>query len=51
MTYTVHYEYSKDGKNWHSTTVKVKATSDSGAISQLKSKYPYTRNIQIKSIK
>ncbi len=51
MTYTIHYEYSDNGKNWHTATSSVKATSDQGAILQIESKHKYTRNIQIKSIK
>lgn len=50
-TYSIAYSYSRDGKGWTRTSATVKATSDSGAISQIKSKYPYIRDIRIMSIR
>lgn len=49
-SFTIHFEYSRDGKRWSATTYTVKALSDQGAIAQVESKYPYVRNIQIRSI-
>ena len=51
QTYRISFQYSRDGRSWTSTTASVKATSDSGAISQIESKYPYVRNIKIMSVK
>ena len=51
QTFTIHFEYSRDGKRWSATTLMVKATSDHGAIAQVESKYPYVRNIQIRNIR
>lgn len=50
-TYSISFRYSRDGKSWTVTSTTIKATSDSGAISQLKSKYKYVENIRIMSVK
>lgn len=50
-TYTIHFEYSRDGQRWHSTTATVKAESDLSAIAQIESKYPVTRNIRIRNVR
>lgn len=50
-TYSIHFQYSNDGKHWYGTTRTVKATSDSGAIAQIKSMYDYVKDIRIMSIR
>lgn len=50
-TYTIHLSYSRNGTNWSQTTISVKATDDMGAIAQAESKYPYVKNIEIKSVR
>lgn len=50
-TYSISFSYSRDGKSWNRTSTNVKATSDSGAIAQIKSKYPYVRDINIMSVR
>lgn len=50
-TYSVFYDFSKDGKHWINGTASVKATSDTGAIAQIQSKYPYVKNIKILSVR
>ena len=46
-TYAIAYKHSNDGKSWNVTSTNVKASSDSGAIAQIKSKYKYTKDIRI----
>lgn len=50
-TYSISFSYSRNGSSWTRTSTTVKATSDSGAIAQVKSRYPYTRDIRIMSIR
>ena len=50
-TYSISYRYSRDGKSWTVSSTTVKATSDSGAIAQVKSKYKYVENIRIMSVR
>ena len=47
-TYFIGYKYSRDGKSWTSTSTSVKAETDMGAIAQIKSKYNYVKDIEIK---
>lgn len=50
-TYSISFAYSRNGTSWTRTSTSVKATSDSGAIAQVKSKYPYVKDIRIMSIR
>ena len=50
-TYSISLRYSKDGKSYTQRSTTVKATSDSGAISQIKSKFPNAKDIRIMSIR
>lgn len=50
-TYSISYSYSRDGKSWTVTSSHFKATSESGAIAQLKSKYPYVKNIRVMAVR
>jgi hypothetical protein len=50
-TYSISFRYSRDGRSWIRTSTHVKATSDSGAISQIRSKYPYVDDIRIMSVR
>lgn len=50
-TYSISFRYSRDGRSWTRTSTSVKATSDSGAIAQVKSKYPYVDDIRIMSVR
>ena len=50
-TYSISFAYSRDGKSWTRTSTSVKASSDSGAISQVKSRYPYVKDVRIMSIR
>lgn len=48
--YRISFSYSRNGSGWTKTSLTVSATSDSGAIEQIKSKYPYVRDIRILSV-
>ena len=48
-SYSLSFKYSNDGKNWSSTTITVKAESDISAIEQVRSKYPYVKDIRVLS--
>lgn len=43
-TYSISFAYSKNGTSWTRTSTRVQATSDQGAISQIKSRYPYVKD-------
>ena len=45
--YNIYFKYSKDGRSWTQSTKFVQADSDSGAIAQIKSMYPYVKDIRI----
>ena len=45
--YSISFRYSRDGKSWTRTSTTVMASSDSGAISQVRSRYPYVSDIRI----
>lgn len=49
--YSLSFRYSKDGKSWNLSNTVVYASSEAGAIAQLKSKYPYVENIRIQSVR
>ena len=49
--YSISFRYSRDGKSWTRTSTTVMASSDSGAIAQVKSKYPYVDDIRIMSVR
>lgn len=49
--YSISFRYSRDGKSWTRTSTTVTASSDSGAIAQVRSKYPYVADIRIMSIR
>lgn len=46
-TYHITYKYSKDGNSWSSASADVNAESDTGAIMQVQSKYPYVKDVRI----
>lgn len=48
--YSIYVQYSFDNRAWNATTVTVNATSDEGAILQVKSMYPYVKEIRIQNI-
>lgn len=50
-TYSISFAYSRDGRSWNRTSTSVKSTSDSGAIAQIKSKYPYVKDIKIMAVR
>ena len=50
-TYSISFRYSRNGQSWTITSTTVKATSDSGAIAQIKRKYPYVQDIRIMSVR
>ncbi len=47
QTFNISYQFSRNGKSWSGSSGSVKATSDTGAIAQIASRYPYVRNIKI----
>lgn len=49
--YSISFSYSKDGRSWNRTSTTIMASTESGAISQLKSKYPYVRDIKVMSVR
>ena len=50
-TYSISFAYSRDGKSWNRTSTTVKDTSSSGAMSQVKSKYPYVKDVRVMSVR
>ena len=50
-TYSISFAYSRNGTSWTRTSTSVKATSETGAIAQVKSKYPYVKDIRIMSVR
>lgn len=48
--YSISYRYSRDGKSWTVTSTTVTATSQSAAIAQVKSRYPYVRDVRVMSV-
>lgn len=48
-SYGLSFKFSKDGKYWSGTTTTVKAESDLAAIEQVKSMYPYVKDIRVLS--
>ena len=50
-TYSLSFSYSRDGKSWSNRNTHVKADSDSGAIAQVKSMFPYVRDVRIMSVR
>ena len=50
-TYSISFSYSRDGRSWNRTSTHIKASSETGAIAMLKSKYPYVRDIRIMSVR
>lgn len=50
-TYNISFKYSKNGSSWTSANRSIKADSDSGAIMQIQSLFPYTKDIKIVSAK
>jgi len=51
-TYSISFIYSRNGgSSWTSTSTHVKAETESSAIAQLKSKYPYIKNIRVMSVR
>ena len=49
--YSISFSYSRNGTSWTRTSTTVIASSDSGAIAQVKSKYPYVRDVRIMSVR
>ena len=49
-SYYITFLYSHDTRVWSSSSARVNATSDEGAILQVKSMYPYVKEIRIQSI-
>lgn len=49
--YSISFRYSRDGKSWTISSTTVTASSDSGAIAQVKSRYPYVKDVRIMSIR
>lgn len=47
--YSISFRYSRDGKSWNRKSTSITASSESGAIAQLKSQYPYVDDIRIMS--
>ena len=47
--YSISFRYSRDGKSWTRTSTSVMASSDPGAIAQIKGRYPYVDDIRIMS--
>ena len=49
--YSISFRYSRDGKSWVRTSTTVMASSDSGAIAQVRSRYPYVDDIRIMAVR
>ena len=49
--YSISFRYSRDGRSWTRANTTVTASSDSGAIAQVRSKYPYVEDIRIMSVR
>ena len=50
-TYSISFAYSRDGKSWTRTSTTVKAATESGALAQVRSKYPYVKDMRIMSVR
>lgn len=50
-TYSITFRYSRDGKSWTQRNTFVKADSSSDATSQVKSMFPYVKDIRITNIR
>ena len=48
-SYSLSFYYSRDGRNWSHGNTTVKAESDLSAIEQVKSMYPYVKDIKVLS--
>jgi len=49
--YSISFRYSRDGKSWNRSSTTIAASSESGAIAQIKSRYPYVDDIRIMSVR
>ena len=45
--YTISFKYSRNGTTWQGMSTSVKADSSQGAIMQIKSRFPYVKDIRI----
>lgn len=50
-TYSIAYEYSRNGSQWITTSSHFKAETEMAAIEQLTRKYTYVRNIRIMNVR
>jgi hypothetical protein len=50
-SYAISFSYSRTGTSWTHTSRTIRAESETGAIMQLESMYPYVKNIRIMSVR
>ena len=50
-TFRIKFDHSNDGKRWSTTCTSVKATSELAAYEQIRSRYPYVKNISTQSVR
>ena len=50
-TYSISFRYSRDGKSWTQRNTFIKADSSSSAMSQVRSMYPYVKDIRITNVR
>jgi len=48
--YSISFSYSRDGKSWTITSTTVTASSQTAAISQIKIRYAYVKNVRVMSV-
>ena len=49
--YSISFRYSRDGRSWTRTSTTVTASSESSAIAQVRSRYPYVQDIRVMSVR
>lgn len=50
-TYVFSYRFSRNRTSWTSGSSSIKAETQTAAMAQLKSKYPYVKDIKLLSIR
>ena len=49
--YSISFRYSKNGKSWARSSTTIIASSESDAVSQLRSRYPYVQDIRVMAVR
>lgn len=49
--YSISFRYSRDGRSWTRTSTTITASSESGAIAQLKRRYPFLDDVRVMAVR